>query len=175
MYRQGKIGFRTFWATTPSRCLCVILSECTQSSIPHHREPTGIRGMEKVDALTSGWRPLELRQAWAPGDKFPSWSTAVLGLDSWGWDLNKEILPGSRRSRLDRRLKFPPLSYYIDVWGGVGGRGEGWWRLSNMVEWATIARPTRDNTNLGLNKRSPNQTNRSTTVVWAPCVLTSKG
>ena len=79
-------------------------------------------------------------------------STAVLGLDSWGWDLNKEILPGSRRSRLDRRPKFPPLSYYIVVWGGVGGRGEGWGRLSNMAEWATIARPTRDNTNLGLNK-----------------------
>ena len=48
-------------------------------------------------------------------------STAVLGLDSWGWDLNKEILPGSRRSPLDRRPKLPPLSYYMVVWGGVGG------------------------------------------------------
>ena len=33
----------------------------------------GIRGTEKVYTLTSGWRPLELGQAWAPGDKFPSW------------------------------------------------------------------------------------------------------
>ena len=32
------------------------------------------------------------------------------------------------------------------------GGGKRWGRLSNMAEWTTIARPTRDNTNLGLNK-----------------------
>ena len=67
-------------------------------------------------------------------------STAVLGLDLCGWDLNTEILPGSRPRRLDRRPKLPPLSYQIDVWGGVGGRGEEWEKLSNMAEWATIDR-----------------------------------
>ena len=36
-----------------------------------HKTTVGIRGTEKVDALTTGWRPLELGQAWAPGDKFP--------------------------------------------------------------------------------------------------------
>ena len=33
-----------------------------------------------------------------------------------------------------------------------GGKWEGWGKLSDMAEWATIARPTRGNTNLGLNK-----------------------
>ena len=40
---------------------------------------------------------------------------------------------------------------------GWGERGEGWGRLSNMAEWATIARPTRNHTKLGLNKLYSNK------------------
>ena len=95
------------------------------------------------------------------------WSTAVLGLDSWGWDLNKEILPGSRRSRLDRRPKFPSLSYYIDVWGGVGGSGRGG---ENCQIWRNEQRSlVRQEVTQTWVWTSPNQTNRSTTVVWASC------
>ena len=53
------------------------------------------------------------------------------------------------------------VSSLVVLYGHVkrgGGKGKkGWGRLSNIAEWATIACPTRDNTNLGLNRPYSNK------------------
>ena len=66
----------------------------------------------------------------------------------------KDSFPSSTRAHESEAKKRVDRPY---VWGGVGGRGEGWGRLSNMAEWATIARPTRNHTKLSLNKLYSNK------------------
>ena len=65
-------------------------------------------------------------------------STGVSALEWAGWDSKKEILPESRPGRLDRRPKLPPLSYHIDMCGGVG---EGVGGLSNVEEGRSSPHP----------------------------------
>ena len=66
-------------------------------------------------------------------------STGVLGLDSPGWDLNKEILTGSRPGRLrDPRLKFLPCCSIWRCEEGWGRRWEDcqiWWN-----DWRSLVR-----------------------------------